>query len=375
MIITGNEAVARGALAAGLHLYAGYPITPATKIMEILSKELPKKGGIFLQTEDEISSIGHVIGAGFAGRRAMTGTSGPGFCLMSEFTGLSVMAEVPAVIVDSQRGGPSTGMPTKHEQSDLNIALFGGSGDSPRVVIAPRNVGECYQATILALYIAEKYQTLVILLLDFFLSNSIRNMDPPQPPDPKYLNANISPTPDDLGDYKRYKMTESGISPRSIPGTPGGMFFSTGLEHDERGKPVYDTKSHTQMTEKRYRKHDGVAKEMPAALISGADGEVDIGVISWGSSAGAAAEAVDLACREGLRAACFSSMFLSPFPDDALRSFIGRCRTLLVPEMNYSGQFANLIARYVERPMVRLNMVTGLPMASEDILKKMKEMK
>jgi 2-oxoglutarate ferredoxin oxidoreductase subunit alpha len=166
LIINGNEATAKGALAAGLHLYAGYPITPATKIMEIMSKELPKRGGIFLQTEDEISSIAHVIGAGYAGKRAMTGTSGPGFCLMSEFTGLSVMAEVPAVIVDSQRGGPSTGMPTKHEQSDLNIALYGGSGDSPRVVIAPTQVDECYEAAILALYMAEKYQTLVILLLD-----------------------------------------------------------------------------------------------------------------------------------------------------------------------------------------------------------------
>jgi 2-oxoglutarate ferredoxin oxidoreductase subunit alpha len=373
LIITGNEAVAKGALAAGLHLYAGYPITPATKIMEILSKELPKKGGIFLQTEDEISSIAHVIGAGFAGKRAMTGTSGPGFCLMSEFTGLSTMAEVPAVIVDSQRGGPSTGMPTKHEQSDLNIALFGGSGDSPRVVIAPSRVDDCYQSTILALYIAEKYQTLVILLLDFFLSNSIKNMDPPAPPDPKYLNANVAPA--DLSDYKRYLITENGISPRTIPGTPGGMFFSTGLEHDERGKPVYDTRSHTRMTEKRYIKHAEIAKEMPEPRITGCEGEVDIGVVSWGSAAGAAKEAVDLACKQGIRAACFNSLFISPFPEASLRAFSKRCKAILVPEMNYSGQFANMIARYMERPMERLNMVTGLPMASEDILKKIKEMK
>lgn len=373
MIITGNEAVARGALAAGLHLYAGYPITPATKIMEILSKELPKKGGIFLQTEDEISSIGHVMGAGFAGKRAMTGTSGPGFCLMSEFTGLSVMAEVPAVIVNSQRGGPSTGMPTKHEQSDLNIALFGGSGDSPRVVIAPTSVDQCYQASILALYIAEKYQTLVILLIDFFLSNSIKNMDPPKPPDPKYLNANLDPDKKNLEDYKRYAITESGVSPRAIPGTPGGMFFSTGLEHNEKGKPVYDTQSHTKMTEKRYRKHRGILKEAPAPRITGVDGKGDIGVVSWGSSAGAAEEAVKRANDKGIKAGCFSSMFLSPFPAEALVAFCDRFKTILVPEMNYSGQFANMIAPHVARKIERLNMVTGLPMASEDIFKKIKE--
>ncbi|MBU1171550.1 MAG: 2-oxoacid:acceptor oxidoreductase subunit alpha [Proteobacteria bacterium] len=375
LIINGNEAVARGALAAGLHLYAGYPITPATKIMEILSKELPKKGGVFLQTEDEISSIGHVMGAGFAGKRAMTGTSGPGFCLMSEFTGLSVMAEVPAVIVNSQRGGPSTGLPTKHEQSDLNIALFGGSGDSPRVVIAPTSVDQCYQAAVLALYIAEKYQTLVILLIDFFLSNSIKNLDPPPPPDPRYLNANIAPGKDELKDYKRYQITENGISPRTIPGTPGGMFFSTGLEHDERGKPVYDTKTHTLMTEKRFRKHREILKEIPEPRITGWEGQGDIGVVSWGSSAGAAEEAVILACEKGLKVGSFSSMVLSPFPANALVRFCDRFKTILVPEMNYSGQFANMIAPIVTRPVMRLNMVTGLPMASEDILKKIKEIK
>ena len=373
LIINGNEATAKGALAAGLHLYAGYPITPATKIMEIMSKELPKKGGIFLQTEDEISSIAHVIGAGYAGKRAMTGTSGPGFCLMSEFTGLAVMAEVPAVIVDSQRGGPSTGMPTKHEQSDLNIALNGGSGDCPRVVIAPTQVDECYQAAVLALYIAEKYQTLVILLLDFFLSNSIKNMDHPSPPDTKYLNAHVLPDDGDLPDFKRYKITDNGISPRTIPGKTGGMFFATGLEHDERGKPVYDTKSHTLMTEKRHRKHAGIAAEMIAPHITGCEGAVDIGVVSWGSSAGAAREAVAHATVKGIKAACFSTQFISPFPEQALRDFSKRCKKILVPEMNYSGQFANMIARYMERPMERLNMVTGLPMASEDILKKIEE--
>ncbi|MBU2431320.1 MAG: 2-oxoacid:acceptor oxidoreductase family protein, partial [Proteobacteria bacterium] len=207
LILNGNQLVARAALDANLTFYAGYPITPATKIMEILSKELPRHGGVLLQTEDEIAAIGAVIGAGFGGKRAMTGTSGPGFALMTEFTGLSVMAEVPAVIINSQRGGPSTGMPTKTEQSDFNAALFSGTGDCPRVVLAPTDTKSCYDATVLALYIAEKYQTLVVLLLDFFLSNSIKNIDVPRKPAKKYLNANIAPKADELKDYKRYRFT------------------------------------------------------------------------------------------------------------------------------------------------------------------------
>jgi len=374
LIINGNQLVAKAAIDCDLNFYAGYPITPATKIMEILSKELPKVGGTLLQTEDEISAIGAVIGAGFGGKRAMTATSGPGFCLMTEFTGLSIMAEVPAVIIDSQRGGPSTGMPTKAEQSDFNIAVKGGSGDSPRIVLAPTNTSDCYEAMKLALYFAEKYQTLVILLLDFFLSNSIRNIDIPKKPAKKYLNANIAPKKKDLKEYKRYEMTDSGISPRAIPGTPNGMFFSTGLEHDEHGRPNYGEKVHTEMTLKRYLKHQNVLSEAPKVEIKGDKGEVDIGVISWGSSAGAAHEAVMFAVKEGISAASFSSMLLSPFPEDDLVKFAKRCKKILIPELNYSGQFAAFATDMIKRPVQKLNIITGRPMASEDILEKIREM-
>jgi 2-oxoglutarate/2-oxoacid ferredoxin oxidoreductase subunit alpha len=433
LIINGNQLVAQAALDADLKFYAGYPITPATKIMEILSKELPKHGGILLQTEDEISAIGAVIGAGYGGVRAMTGTSGPGFALMTEFTGLSVMAEVPAVIIDSQRGGPSTGIPTKTEQSDFNAAVFGGTGDCPRVVLAPIDTRSCYDATVLALYLAEKYQTLVVLLLDFFLSNSIRNIDLPEKPKPEMLKANIAPDPADLADYQRYKLTDSGISPRTIPGTPNGMFFATGLEHDEYGRPNYTDKGHTDMSAKRFRKHAGVLTEAPAPVITGlaagpardagtGDGPwagspaaagiwtgtgrdagtteappqdagtqdapatldravpratapvVDIGVISWGSSAGAAHEAVMTAADQGISAAAFSSMILSPFPEQALRDFVGHCRQILVPELNFRGQFADFVAGIIQRPVERLNFVTGRPMAAEDIVQKIREM-
>jgi 2-oxoglutarate/2-oxoacid ferredoxin oxidoreductase subunit alpha len=399
LIVNGNQLVAKAALDADLKFYAGYPITPATKIMEILSKELPKHGGILLQTEDEICAIGAVIGAGYGGIRAMTGTSGPGFALMTEFTGLSVMAEVPAVIIDSQRGGPSTGIPTKTEQSDFHAAVFGGTGDCPRVVLAPTDTRSCYDATVLALYLAEKYQTLVVVLLDFFLSNSIRNIDIPPNPSRDMLHANIAPDSSDLADYQRYKITDSGISPRTIPGTPDGMFFATGLEHDAYGRPNYTDKGHLAMTAKRFRKHAAVLEEAPAPMISGMDEgvagsgmgsgaasstgipdsdrtqkTVDIGVISWGSSAGAAHEAVMTAAKQGISAAAFSSMMLSPFPEKPLMDFAGRCKKILIPELNYTGQFADVVTRIIKRPVERLNLITGRPMAAEDIVEKVREM-
>lgn len=375
LIINGNQLVAKAAIDANLKFYAGYPITPATKIMEILSKELPKHGGTLLQTEDEISAIGAVIGAGYGGIRAMTGTSGPGFSLMTEFTGLSVMAEVPAVIINSQRGGPSTGIPTKTEQSDFNSAVFGGTGDCPRIVLAPIDTESCYDAMVKALYFAEKYQTLVVLLLDFFLSNSIRNIPVPEKPGPELLDVNIAPTQEELKDYKRYKLTETGISPRAIPGTPGGIFFATGLEHDENGRPNYSEAGHTSMSKKRFDKFNQVLTETPAPQVTfGEEDEYDIGVVSWGSSAGAAHEAVMSARKEGISAAAFSSMMISPFPKDALRAFAIPCKKILVPELNYSGQFAGFAAGVLSRKVEQLNFVTGKPMASEDILDKIREM-
>jgi 2-oxoglutarate ferredoxin oxidoreductase subunit alpha len=376
LIINGNQLVAQAALDANLKFYAGYPITPATKIMEILSKELPKHGGTLLQTEDEISAIGAVIGAGYGGIRGMTATSGPGFALMTEFTGLSVMAEVPAVIINSQRGGPSTGIPTKTEQSDFNAAVNGGTGDCPRIVLAPTDTASCYDAMVRALYYSEKYQTLVVLLLDFFLSNSIRNINVPEKPGPEMIDANIAPSGDALDNYQRYKITDNGISPRAIPGTPGGIFFATGLEHDENGRPNYSDNGHLKMTKKRFDKLNTLLSEAPVPQTTlGEDDEIyDIGVISWGSSAGAAHEAVMIARKEGIKAAAFSSILISPFPEDQLKAFADKCKQILIPELNYSGQFAAFAGAILNRDVARLNFITGRPMASEDIIEKMRNM-
>jgi len=368
IIMNGNEAVAMAAMDSGIRLYAGYPITPATKIMEILSKRLGESGGVMIQTEDEISAAGNVVGAGFSGKRAMTATSGPGFALMGEMINLAVMAEVPAVIVNSQRGGPSTGLPTKMEQSDLSAAVNGGTGDSPRVVFAPRDVTDCYKMTVLAFYVAEKYQTPVVILLDFYLSNSIRNIDKPVPPDEAMLSANVFPDDEELDDYQRFKITESGISPRTIPGMAYGMFVDTGLEHNTYGKPVYDGENHLAMTEKRYRKFHTMQAELPPTVETGTEGEVDIGIISWGSSSGAAEEAVRQAQEKGHRIASFHSSTIYPLPEEALKTFSKRCKTLVVAELNHTGQYANLIAPVINREVHRNTMITGLPMASEDIL-------
>ncbi|MCP4164225.1 MAG: 2-oxoacid:acceptor oxidoreductase subunit alpha [Deltaproteobacteria bacterium] len=374
IIINGNQAVAKAAIDSELHLYAGYPITPATKIMEILSHELPKKNGIMLQTEDEISAIGNVLGAGFAGKRSMTATSGPGFALMTEFMGLSVMAQIPAVIVNSQRGGPSTGLPTKTEQSDFNAAVNGGTGDLPRFVIAPASVEECYDGTTLAFYLAEKYQTLVVILLDFFLSNSIRNIDEPTPPTEKMLNSNIAPNEKELKDYVRFKETKTGVSPRSIPGTPNGMYTTTGLENNERGKPQYDGKLHTKMSDMRYRKLNSALNDVPKPKWTGPKKDIDVGILSWGSSAGAAYEAATIANKNGHRVAVLSSLVVFPVNEVDLTKFCNESKQILIPELNYSGQYANFIASYINRPVERLNMVSGLPMASEDVLSKIDEM-
>lgn len=368
VIMNGNEAVAMAAMDSGLRLYAGYPITPATKIMEILSKRLGDSGGVMLQTEDEISAAGNVVGAGFSGKRAMTATSGPGFALMGEMINLAVMAEVPAVIVNSQRGGPSTGLPTKMEQSDLSAAVWGGTGDSPRVVFAPRDVMDCYAMTCLAFYAAEKYQTPVVILLDFYLSNSIRNIPKPDPPGEAMLSANVFPPDEALDDYERFKVTDSGISPRTLPGMPYGMFVATGLEHNTHGKPVYDGENHLTMTEKRFRKLKTLQDELPAVMESGTEGEVDIGILSWGSSSGAAEEAVRRAGKKGHRIASFHSSVIYPLPEEALRAFSNRCKTLVVAELNHTGQYANLVAPVINRQVHRLNLISGLPMASEDIL-------
>lgn len=368
VLLSGNVAIARGALDADLKLYFGYPITPATPIMEYLSKTLPERGGRVLQMEDEISSIGAVLGSFFAGKRAMTATSGPGFALMTELITHGVMAEIPAVIIDAQRAGPATGLPTKTEQSDLHAAVFGGPGDSARIVIAPTNVTECYEYTVKSFQLAEKYQTPVIVLTDFFLDNRVENVVMPDASAEQKADGNVYPDASAGGPYHRFKLTESGISPRAVPGMKDVLFVATGLEHTEKGLPNYEPENHMKMSRKRHVKIHGALRDLPAPVDFSEGGPLRVGVVAWGSTFGAALEAVRKACAKGYRAGALKVTALFPYHDAMIRAFMKRCEEILIPELNFEGQLADLIGHLHTKEVVRLNRATGVPLKATEIL-------
>lgn len=318
-LTSGNDAIAKGALDCGLKFFAGYPITPATRIMEIAAKELPKLGGWTLQMEDEIAAIGAVLGAWFAGKRAMTATSGPGLSLMSEMINLSVMAEIPTVIVNVQRGGPSTGLPTKVEQGDLNIALYGGAGDSPRVVMAPSNSEECYSGIQLAFDIAEKYQTPVIFLSDLFLGQRTETVTIKENIDRDRCTRK-KPTSEQLENFQRYQITDDGVSPQIVPGEPGAVYSTTGLEHSVTGNPNYEADVHSMMTAKRFRKFESMVSDLPEANILG-DETAEIGIAGWGSTIGSILEGMELAKKQGIKTKLIKSIMIHPQHEDSFRKF------------------------------------------------------
>jgi len=305
-LTSGNDAIAKGAIDCGLKFFAGYPITPATKIMEIAAKELPKLGGWTLQMEDEIAAIGAVLGAWFAGKRAMTATSGPGLSLMSEMINMSVMAEIPTIIVNVQRGGPSTGLPTKVEQGDLNISLYGGAGDSPRVVMAPCNSEECYSGIQLAFDIAEKYQTPVIFLSDLFLGQRTETVTIKENIDRDRCTRK-KPTPEQLENFQRYQITDDGVSPLIVPGEPGAVYSTTGLEHSITGNPNYEEEVHSMMTAKRFRKFESMVTDLPEADILG-DETAEIGIAGWGSTIGSILEGMEIAKEQGVKTKLIKSI-------------------------------------------------------------------
>ena len=323
--------------------------------------------------EDEISSIGAVLGCYYAGQRAMTATSGPGFALMTELITHGIMAEIPAVIIDAQRGGPATGLPTKTEQSDLHAAVFGGPGDSPRIVIAPTNVTECYEYTVKSFQLAEKYQTPVIVLTDFFLDNRVENVPMPQASKEALKDGNIYPDPSAKGPYNRFELTESGISPRAVPGMEDFMFTTTGLEHSESGGPNYTPENHMQFSEKRHRKIQGALADLSIPKEFSKGGSLDVGVISWGSTFGSALEAVQKGQEKGLKVGALKITSMFPFHDEIIRGFMERCGEVLIPELNFQGQLANLIGHLHRKDVVRINQATGKPIPASIILDKIEE--
>lgn len=369
LIMSGNEAMSAGALAAGCRYYAGYPITPASDILSIMEKEQPKFGGVAVQTEDEISAIASCVGASFAGSKALTATSGPGLSLMAEVLGLSTMTETPVVIIDAQRSGPSTGMPTKTEQSDLAFAVNMGHGDAPRVVMAPSNVKDCFYGMVKAFYISEKYQIPVIMLSDQSLSHRTQTFTRPSLENLQVTNrvrANRN------GEYKRFLDTENGVSPVAFPGDEGLNFVTTGLEHDEYGHPSWSPSNHQRMSAKRHRKLDFIAKEKGFTRRFG-DEHATVGVICWGSTEGSVEEAINTAAAHGLEVKALTIKMIHPLPDEEIRSFMNGLKHVIVPEVNYTGQLCQILRAKYLFPFHSFTKCNGMPFDPDEILNRIEE--
>ena len=346
LLLSGNEAVALGALVGGIRFYAGYPITPASEIMEILAKHLPRIGGKFIQAEDEIAALGMCLGASFGGQPSLTATSGPGLSLMCELIGLASMAEIPVVIADVQRAGPSTGMPTKDGQADLNIAVYGSHGDVPRAVLAAQTVADCFRQTIRAITIAQKYHVPVILLSSQAISHSQETVELPDLDRIPIYEEQLYQS-QDAGEYRRYVTVEEGLaSPRSIPGTPGGMYRTGGLEHDETGQPCADAANRVIMVNRRAKRMKAIADEHEKLESLGLppDGRCQAGLIGWGRAASAAREVLAELRHAGWELGTFFPNLLWPLPVEPFqRLFAAGARVLYVCETNSTGQFAQLI--------------------------------
>jgi 2-oxoglutarate/2-oxoacid ferredoxin oxidoreductase subunit alpha len=401
VFISGNDAFAYGALCAGCRFMAGYPITPATEILEWMSKELPRFDGVCVQAEDELSAICMVVGASFAGVRPLTATSGPGLSLKSEGIGLGVIAELPMVICDVQRGGPATGLPTRTEQSDLNIAIYGGHGDCPRVVLAPTNTTECYELAHQAFEIADRFQTPVIVLLDQFLGHSwmscadmnIRHNDPkvehawavktyqPEDFDAGRAAANGGTveehqpwrrwaTPEQIAaGYKRYQLTDDGISPMTAPGMPGGGYTAVGIEHTEGNLPASSQVIHQAQNEKRYRKFAGIARDYTLFDRAGVD-KPQLGILTWGSNFGVCEEICELLNRAGLRTQLLAPQILYPLPWQEIQKWLNGLSQLVTVETNYSDQFYHYIKAFLELPEQawHYSRSGGIPMYLTEVL-------
>ena len=335
LVLNGNQALGLGVLAAGMEMVAMYPITPATSVSHYLARAFPYVGGYVHQAEDEIAAVGFAIGASYAGKTACTITSGPGLALKTEFLGYAVMAEIPLVVINVQRGGPSTGLPTKVEQGDLLAALYGQPGDTPKVVLAPATIEECFHFVILARKLAEEFRTPVLILTDANLATGVSSI-----PRPKVEADWLAPEPDQsawpegLAPYDWD--AETGLSARPIPGQRGGEYVVTGLAHTRLGKVAYDSTSNQEGCDMRSRKLAALARSLKPPVPHGAD-EGELLVVGWGSTLGAIEEAVDQLRAEGQSVASLHLRFMSPL-EPGLAKIFARFRRVMTVEINYSDE-------------------------------------
>ena len=347
LYMIGNDAIGLGALSAGSRFMAAYPITPASEIMEYMIENLPKVGGTVVQTEDEIAAANMAIGSNYAGVRAFTASAGPGLSLMMEAIGLSGMTETPFVVINTQRGGPSTGLPTKQEQSDLMQMIYGTHGDIPKIVVAPTDAEDAFYLTMEAFNLAEMYQCPVIVLSDLQLSLGKQTVDQLdynriEIKRGAIVQSDIEREEDDKSYFKRYALTESGVSPRPLPGVKGGIHHVTGVEHNEEGKPSEAADNRNQQMDKRMRKVEHLLINEPVEADVVHD-TADILYIGFISTKGAIQEGKDRLEEQGVKVNHVQIRQLHPFPKETLQQEIDKVSKVVVVEHNYQGQLANII--------------------------------
>lgn len=358
LLLSGDEAIAFGSLVAGCRFFAAYPICPASEVWQWLTVYFPQYNGIVVQTEDELAALNMALGASYAGAKAMTSTSGPGASLMMEAFSLAGMAEIPIVVVHVQRAGPSTGMPTKTEQGDLNQWIYGSHGDFPRIVLSPGTVEECYEFTIKAFNLAEKYQCPVILLTEQDYGQNLRSVK-------KFDLKNIQIDRGKLlsqeellkiKDFKRYEFTSDGISPRAFPGMKNGLHMVESNEHNEMGYRNEDPENRVRMMQKRMEKLRAASKDMVPPKVWGKR-DAETGIIGFGSTFGPIREAIGQLEEKEIRVKYLQMRTLWPFPSRKVKEFVAACQVVFVVENNFFGQLSELIKSQIRLPFEMRNIV------------------
>jgi 2-oxoglutarate ferredoxin oxidoreductase subunit alpha len=379
MFMIGNDAIALGALAGGCRFMAAYPITPASDIMEYLIKKLPALGGTVIQTEDEIAACTMAIGAAYGGVRALTASSGPGLSLKTEAIGLAGITETPIVIVDTQRGGPSTGLPTKQEQSDLMAMIYGTHGEIPKIVLAPSTVEEAFYDTAEAFNLAEEYQCPVIVLSDLQLSLGKQTVEPLDFSKVEIRRGKLVteelPEIENKGYFKRYEVTEDGVSPRVIPGMKNGIHHVTGVEHAETGKPSESAANRIAQMDKRMRKIENIRFNTPVYKNAPHE-DADLLIVGFNSTRGAIEEAMGRLEKDGMKVNHAHVRLIHPFPTDELLPLVRSAKKVLVVENNATGQLANIIKMNVghAEKISKFVKYDGNPFLPHEVYSKCKEL-
>jgi 2-oxoglutarate ferredoxin oxidoreductase subunit alpha len=377
-VMNGNSALSFGALVAGCRFVSGYPITPATDVMEWFIDNGESHHAVVVQAEDELSAINMILGAGYAGVRALTSTSGPGLSLMTEAIGLAGMAEIPILIVDVMRPGPSTGLPTKHSQADLNFAIYGGHDDYPRIVCSPTTIEEAFYLVQHAFNWSEKYQLPVFFLIDQDLAISNQPLDGLDLKRVRIDRGKLLTQEQSASiredEYRRFEFTQDGVSPRAIPGHKSTLFLSSGSEHDDRGVITENKANRTRMMQKRMHKLQTFQRESsyPATQVAG-DKAARVGILTWGSTTSVVDEAVSRI--QGTKIKRMAAKVLWPFPTAEVKAFVDSCDLVLVVENNYSGHLAGLTQQMVggHAKIRRINKYDGTPFRPGEVQEAIEE--